>query len=112
MKNILKKMGIALTGSGIATTLSSIAATVAGFTSEGILLNSTAATWQSSIGSVASGSFFATLQSAGAKGTIAVVGISGGIVAVAGAGLLYITTKTQLISKLRGGLPINIKTFY
>ena len=64
--------------------------TIAGFTSSGIAAGSKVAAIQSSIGSVTSGSAFATLQSLGATGTIATVGTVGlavgGVVGVGYAG--------------------------
>lgn len=50
------------------------AGTAAGFTSSGIAAGSIAAGVQSSIGSVAAGSTFATLQSIGATGGFAILG--------------------------------------
>ncbi len=51
-----------------------VAGTAAGFTSSGIAAGSIAAGVQSSIGSVAAGSTFATLQSIGATGGFAILG--------------------------------------
>lgn len=45
-----------------------------GFTSAGVGVGTFAALWQSTIGNVAGGSLFATLQSAGATGLGSVVG--------------------------------------
>ena len=61
---------------GIATTASSII-TGLGFTSTGIAGSSAAAAIQSGIGNVAAGSLFATVQSLGATGVIASVGVLG-----------------------------------
>jgi hypothetical protein len=60
--------------------------TAAGFTTAGIAGGSIAAAAQSSIGAVAAGSAFATLQSLGAAGTIVTGGLFGvGILAIGGA---------------------------
>jgi hypothetical protein len=61
-------------GLGTGTVIAATGLTAAGFTSAGIAGGSLAAAWQSSIGNVAAGSAFATLQSLGATGTIAAVG--------------------------------------
>ena len=58
--------------------------TAAGFTSSGIAAGSIAAGIQSVIGNVAAGSTFATLQSLGATGVIAGLGITGGVVSAVG----------------------------
>lgn len=57
---------------------------VAGFGTGGIVLNSFAALWQSSIGNVVAGSAFATLQSLGATGVFA-AGATAGATATTGA---------------------------
>jgi hypothetical protein len=79
---------------GAGTCAATAGLTFAGFTTAGIAGGSAAAAWQSSIGSVAAGSTFATLQSLGATGTIAAVGsaaigITLPIAAAGGAYYLY-----------------------
>ena len=63
----------------------------AGFSTTGIAAGSIAAAVQSSIGAVAAGSTFATLQSLGAAGVIATVGMGAGLVllGVSAGGFLY-----------------------
>jgi len=67
-------------GIGGTTVLGSAGLTFAGFTGSGIAGGSYAAAWMSSIGNVAAGSTFATLQSLGATGTIAAVGTGAALV--------------------------------
>lgn len=94
-KSYLKLIDIgfgASAGIGTSAFIASTALTTAGFTSAGIAGGSLAAAWQSSIGNVAAGSAFATLQSLGATGTIAAVGsVALGVTApiVIGGGLYY-----------------------
>lgn len=64
--------------SGVAT-VSSVALTGIGFTTSGIVAGSAAAGMQAAIGNVATASLFATVQSLGATGVIATVGVTGGI---------------------------------
>jgi hypothetical protein len=59
-----------------------------GFTTSGIAAGSTAAGMQAGIGNVVAGSIFSGLQSLGATGVIAGVGIGGGVILVAGGGFL------------------------
>jgi hypothetical protein len=70
-------------------TAGSTALTYAGFTKTGIAAASTAAGIQSSIGNVVAGSTFAVLQSAGATGLIAGLGVTGGIGLAATAVIYY-----------------------
>ena len=65
--------------------------TAAGFSTAGIAGGSIAAAWQSSIGAVAAGSTFATLQSLGAAGIIATVGIGASLalLPIAAGGIAY-----------------------
>jgi hypothetical protein len=87
--------GFGITGVlGVGTYAAAAGLTAAGFTTAGIAGGSAAAAWQSSIGSVAAGSTFATLQSFGATGAIAAVGsaaigITLPIAAAGGAYYLY-----------------------
>ena len=64
------------------TAAASAGLTAVGFSSTGIVGGSLAAAWQSSIGAVAAGSTFASLQSLGAAGTIAGVGTGAGLALV------------------------------
>jgi hypothetical protein len=61
-----------------------LGATVAGFGAAGIAVGSIAAGIQSSIGNVAAGSLFATMQSLGATGTTFSAMTTGGIAVTAG----------------------------
>ena len=78
----------AIGGGTLAVAAAPLALAAAGFGSAGVAAGSAAAAWQASIGNVAAGSFFASLQSAGAVGiaasTSAGVGAAG---AAVGAGL-------------------------
>jgi hypothetical protein len=65
----------------VATT--GVVATGLGFTSTGIAAASTAAGIQTTIGNVAAGSLFATLQSLGATGALVGMGIAGGVSLIA-----------------------------
>lgn len=69
---------------GAAVAVGAGALSLAGFGMAGIAAGSAAAAWQSSIGSVATGSTFATLQSLGATGWIATT-FGGGAAAASGA---------------------------
>lgn len=92
--NGIAKIAAITTGAGVAAgvvvpTAATAALTTAGFTSAGIAAGSVAAGIQSGIGSVAAGSLFASLQSAGALGGFAIlgpVGIAAASVAVVGVG--------------------------
>ena len=77
--------GIVLAGGGLIVGGGALAATAAGFGAEGIVAGSAAAAWQASMGTVAAGSLFATLQSLGAAGTL--VAITAGSAAVVGGGV-------------------------
>ena len=72
--------------------------TAAGFTSTGIAAATAATVIQSYIGSVAAGSTFAVLQSVGATGLIATVG-------VAGASVFVISGTGYLIYKIANPTP-------
>ena len=60
-----------------------------GFGSGGVIANSLAAAWHSSIGNVATGSTFSMLQSIGATGITAAAGPVIGILGGAAAGIAY-----------------------
>lgn len=64
---------------GGAAAATSAAVTGLGFTSSGIAAGSAAAGVQAVVGNVAAGSLFATVQSLGATGVIATLGIAGGV---------------------------------
>jgi hypothetical protein len=86
----LAKLGL---GAGLGVGIMNAGAALSwfGFTSSGVAAGSWAALWQSSIGSVAAGSTFATLQSYGATAAAASLGSVGvGVVApIAVAGGIY-----------------------
>ena len=88
------KVGAAAGAAGAAGAAAAGAASAAGFSSSGIVGGSLAAAWQGAIGNVAAGSAFATLQSAGATGLIATVGVAGAGVAVVG-GLAYFALRSK-----------------
>ncbi len=95
-------------GAGIAGALgasivgASAGLTAAGFSTAGIAGGSMAAAWQSSIGAVAAGSTFATLQSLGASGVIASVGNTAGLalIPIAGGAIAYKAINNKANSKL------------
>mmetsp|Transcript_41079 Transcript_41079/g.99013 ORF Transcript_41079/g.99013 Transcript_41079/m.99013 type:complete len:198 (-) Transcript_41079:234-827(-) len=62
------KASTILKGVGVAIAVPCAAATLAGFGAGGIVAGSVATMWQASVGNVAAGSAFATLQSIGATG--------------------------------------------
>ena len=64
----------------------SAGATSLGFTSAGIAAGSIAAGLQAGIGNVVAGSAFATAQSLGATGAIAIIGTTGGVILVGAGG--------------------------
>ena len=79
-----------------------------GFSASGPVLGSVAAGWQASIGSVATGSLFAFVQSAGmgggARGIIVTSGAAaGGIVAVAAAATGW-TAVTETVDRWANGV--------
>jgi hypothetical protein len=96
-------LGVGITGAlGVSVIGASAGLTAAGFSTAGIAGGSLAAAWQSSIGAVAAGSTFATLQSLGAAGVIATVGIGAGLalIPIAGGAIAYKSIKNKVNSKL------------
>ncbi|XP_024940399.1 uncharacterized protein LOC112494295 [Cephus cinctus] len=89
---VIHRVGVASSGMGITllgySLVGSIPALI-GFKLSGIAAASIAASWQSSIGSVAAGSTFATLQSMGATGAASSLFSSFGIV-TSGTGAFYL----------------------
>mmetsp|Transcript_8965 Transcript_8965/g.16916 ORF Transcript_8965/g.16916 Transcript_8965/m.16916 type:complete len:212 (-) Transcript_8965:2700-3335(-) len=83
-RGIARNVGIVAAVAGGSVATAGLALTVAGFGASGIVGGSIAACVQSSIGNVAAGSLFATLQSAGATGSIAVCTSAGAATAAAG----------------------------
>jgi len=85
-------LGVGIAGAlGASVVGASAGLTAAGFSTAGIAGGSIAAAWQSSIGAVAAGSTFATLQSLGAAGVIATVGIGASLalLPIAGCAIAY-----------------------
>ena len=84
--------GFAFVGTGVAVATPFVILPALGFGSAGIVAGSVAATYQASVGSVAAGSLFATLQSAGAGGlawtTTAAFGAAGGVATTGGAAVV------------------------
>lgn len=77
---------------GTAVAVVSLCLTAVGFAPAGIAAGSLAASIQSTIGTVAAGSMFATLQSLGASGALAIAGTVGAGVAAIGASAWMLTT--------------------
>jgi len=97
--------GFGISGAlGATAVAGSAGLTAAGFTSAGIAGGSLAARCQSSIGAVAAGSTFATLQSLGAAGVIASVGIGAGLALfpIAGGAIAYRMIKNAKLCREYG----------
>jgi hypothetical protein len=84
-----KAVGTLSAGAGLGG-VALVAPAVAGFTTEGVAAGSAAAAWQASIGNVAAGSTFASLQSFGATAVMApAVGAGLTVAGLLGLGYLH-----------------------
>ena len=88
MSKVIEKISLATAGSGSMMLAVSKLLAAYGFGQAGIIAASKAAIAQAAVGNLASGSTISILQSAGAKGIIAIVGANGVILICAG-GTLY-----------------------
>ena len=88
MSKVIEKISLATAGTGAMMLAGSKLLAAYGFGQAGIIAASKAAIAQAAVGNLASGSTISILQSAGAKGIIAIVGANGLILICAG-GTLY-----------------------